>query len=232
MSDPSGHRFINDGSDVNYVDSNTSSTLTGTSSSGGSPSDTAVAPSVNSAAVSTMNEMTENTTSSGNQIVSLSSSLTTTTPAAAAAATTAETPPAAAKSTPDDIESTPKALFSLSDGRLIDGKNTLQSFDSAGRPRPASTRRSDGTNNHDSMSMKPPAQPPRIPDGRIIDGKNTLQSFDAPPPHWERLTTTTPTGTNQASDTVIGTAMTVTIPGLNPPTDNINTGINIVIIPY
>jgi hypothetical protein len=59
----------------------------------------------------------------------------------------------------------------LPSGEVIDGKNTLQSFDSPGPP----------------MSRYPPpaageTEPPAhftLTDGRIITGKNTLQSFDA-----------------------------------------------------
>ena len=58
------------------------------------------------------------------------------------------------------IKTIPLRSFKLSDGRIMDAKNTLQSF---------------VTTNESSM-LAPVVG--TLPDGRIIDGKNTLQSFD------------------------------------------------------
>ena len=92
----------------------------------------------------------------------------------------------------------------LPDGRLMDAKNTLHSFDTA----PQSGRvvvviANDSTSVFTSTSRKSGSNPPSIaspatsgtndtatrlsrppfmlPDGRIMDAKNTLQSFDIPP---------------------------------------------------
>ena len=70
--------------------------------------------------------------------------------------------------------STTATPLTLPDGRIIDGKNTLQSFDGnngGGGGGDVEIRK-----NH--MPHVPQAPVCTLPDGRLIDGKNTLQSFD------------------------------------------------------
>ena len=76
--------------------------------------------------------------------------------------------------------------ITLPDGRLIDGKNTLQSFDTA----VVSSSPIAAMN-----SLPPPSAvvnvPFTLPDGRLMDGKNTLQSFDsAVVPSWHPVAAT------------------------------------------
>lgn len=85
------------------------------------------------------------------------------------------------------------AAFTLPDGRIMDAKNTLQSFDGAlcsGRVAmnmpddSASTTCTPSASNSNTGSSEtkvttPLSRPPfTLPDGRIMDSKNTLQSFD------------------------------------------------------
>ena len=85
--------------------------------------------------------------------------------------------------------------YTLPDGRIMDAKNTLQSFDVAPRSLrvpivvsddPTSTTNtlyvSNSTKNS-ARATNPSSRPPfTLPDGRIMDSKNTLQSFVVPNP--------------------------------------------------
>jgi hypothetical protein len=63
-------------------------------------------------------------------------------------------------------------LFQLPDGRMVDSKNTLQSYVAV--PETSNTRR--------QSLLSPQPMPLQLPDGRFIDSKNTLQSYVAASP--------------------------------------------------
>ena len=163
MSHISGHAFTNnDGSNVNQMNTNASSMY-------------AANTMISTSSTCATTDTTTNSTIAGTGNNTMSLPLPSST---AAAATTATTP----------TKPTPAAHPTLPDGRLIDGKNTLQSIAvidvvrAAATPPTASTcgdsEAGAGRMNDHSANASSFKQPPGfLFDGQPIDHKNTLQSF-------------------------------------------------------
>ena len=101
-------------------------------------------------------------------------------------------------------------VCTLPDGRLIDGKNTLQSFDGDGM-----TNSTSGTGGGISTTHTLPCKEPAMTlpdDGRLINGKNTLQSLvDSNYPHDGNVgLTTTKQITSCAGADVVGSTIFTT----------------------
>jgi Leucine-rich repeat (LRR) protein len=205
MSNPSGYIFINDDDDdddssnIHFI--NTTATIPSTGSVTAGTSTT------------TTTGTSSNTTGSVNHIVSSSSSIPPTTTTTAAAAQHQVKP------FPVTQDSIPLPMFTLPDGRLIDGKNTLQSFDTGGNgvvpmtTSPLADKESDGGGTSTKNNSTPPftSPPPMLPDGRMIDGKNTLQSFAATIPTIPMKSPDTNAATNPVSRTLTTTTTTANV---------------------